>query len=74
LSPDQIRIQIILLGFGVLCLTQQKEREGVGIPGGCAGKGLGEDGTNGAAARPFIATKERGWMREREWKGGKKPR
>ena len=29
----QIRIQIILLGFGVLRLAQQKEREGAGTPG-----------------------------------------
>jgi len=29
-------IQIVLLGFGVLRLAQHKEREGAGIPGGCA--------------------------------------
>ena len=28
-------MQTILLGFGVLSLAQQKEKEGAGIPGGC---------------------------------------
>ena len=38
----------------MLRLAQQKEREGAGIPGWrmlVTGKGLGEDVTNGAAAR-----------------------
>jgi hypothetical protein len=37
----QIRIQIVLLGFGVLRLAQQKEREGAGIPGGCSSPAKG---------------------------------
>ena len=30
-----------LLGFGVLRLAQQKEREGAGIPGGCSSPAKG---------------------------------
>ena len=50
----QIRIQIVLLGFGVLRLAQQKEREGERAyleDALVAGKGLGQDRTNDAAAR-----------------------
>ena len=44
----------------MLRLAQQKEREGAGIPGRAlvAGKGLGEDRTNGAAARPVVAARD----------------
>ena len=37
----QIRIQIVLLGFGVLRLAQHKEREGAGIPGRCSSPAKG---------------------------------
>jgi len=49
-----------LLGFGVLCFAQQKEREGAAYLEDAliAGKGLGEERTNGAAACPVVAAGE----------------
>ena len=54
----------------MLRLAQQKGREGAGIPGGCSSqaKGLGEDATNGAAARPVVAAAREG----RKSKGGER--
>ena len=46
----------------MLRLAQHKEREGAGAAyledALVAGKGLGEDVTNGAAARPVVAARE----------------
>ena len=36
LDSDPNTNRLVLLGFGVLRLAQQKETEGAGIPGGCA--------------------------------------
>ena len=56
LRLDQIRIQIVLLGFGMLRLAQQKEREGAGIPGWCssAAKGLGSACKGAEAERSSL--------------------
>ena len=44
----------------MLCLAQQKEEKGRAYMEDAliAGKGLGEDRTNGAAARPGVAARE----------------
>jgi len=54
----------------VLRLAQQRKREAASIPEDAlvAGKGLGEDRTNGAAARPVVAASEG------RAKGGESPR
>ena len=54
----------------MLRLAQQRKREAASIPEDAlvAGKGLGEDRTNGAAARPAAAA------REGRAKGGESPR
>ena len=46
----------------MLCLAQQKEEKGRAYMEDAliAGKGLGEDRTNGAAARPIVAAGEEG--------------
>jgi hypothetical protein len=48
--------------LGSLRLAQQKERGGAAVPGGedalVVGKGMGEDATNGAAARPVVPARE----------------
>ena len=51
----------------MLCLAQQKEEKGRAYMEDAliAGKGLGEDTTNGAAARPVVAAGE-GRARRRE--------
>ena len=51
----------------MLCLAQQKEEKGRAYMEDAliAGKGLGEDRTNGAAARPVVAARE-GRARRRE--------
>ena len=64
----KIRIQIDLLGFGVLRFAQQKGRKGAGIPGGCSSPAKGRAGeyaTNGAAAGPVVAA-SKGTPREEE--------
>ena len=56
----------------MLRLAQQRKREAASIPEDAlvAGKGLGEDRTNGAAARPVVAVGEgKGGGNSREGKG-----
>ena len=60
-SEFQIRIQMVLLGFGgAPSRTAEGKRKGWAYLEDAlvAGKGLGEDVTNGAAARPVVAARE----------------
>ena len=61
----------------MLRLAQQKEREGAGIPGWrmlVTGKGLGEDVTNGAAARRSPVAARPVAAARKEEQGGESPR
>jgi len=59
--------------WGAPSRTAEEKRKGRGIPGGCSSpaKGLDEDVTNGAAARPVVAARERGARIERVREKGK---
>jgi len=72
----QIGIQIVFLGFGRLghsiSHSRRKEKRRAYLEDALvAGKGLGEDVTNGAAARPVLAAREGGAREERIREKGK---
>ena len=76
----QIGIQIVFLGFGRLghsiSHSRRKEKRRAYLEDALvAGKGLGEDVTNGAAARRVVAAREgRAEGSPREGKGSRKQR